>query len=411
MPLLRKQAEKVTSKPTAFVLALGFPGLGAVRSLGRAGVPVLGLDPTPGGVGFGSRYCRAEKCPNPSTEPEALVQYLLDHAGQLDEPAVLSPASDAFVLFISRYREVLKDHFRFNLPSPEIMESVVDKRKLYELAERVGVSYPTTHYPETMDDVHRIKHEIEYPVYIKPYYSHLWSAAFPKSGKGIKAFTPEQLVQGYERVFAAGVQAMVQAIILGPASNIQTVRVYIDRDGAIRALLTTRTVRQWPVEFGIGTMLESAWDAPFAEMGTRFFRDIDYRGVGTIEFKRDDRDGVLKVTDLNPRWWGSINLGPSSGVDFPLIHYLDLIGHPPLPQMSFRDGIRWVEGRGDFGSAWTLIRKRELTVPEWARQWLGARSFSTFALDDPKPFLKKYRYGMIAIEGMLHYLSHHRMRR
>ena len=410
MQLLSKRAGEQTSGPTAFVLALGFPGLGAVRSLGRAGVPVVGLDPTPGGVGFASRYCVAARCPNPTTEPERMIEYLLDHARRLDEPAVLSPASDAFVLFISRHRDVLQEHFRFNLPSPEVMESAVDKRKLYEMAERVGVAYPTTFYPDTMDDVHRIKHEIEYPVYIKPYYSHLWSAAFPKSGKGIKALTPDELVRGYERVFGAGVQAMVQSIILGPASNIRTARVYVAEDGTLLALLTTRTVRQWPVEFGVGTMLESAWDAEFAEMGTTFFRDIDYRGIGTIEFKRDDRDGVYKVTDLNPRWWGSINLAPSSGVDFPLIHYRDLTGQPLPPQTAFKEGVRWVDGRGDLGSAWTLIREGTLTPGQWARQWLGARSFSTFALDDPKPFLKKYQYGMIAIDGPRHYLSRRRKR-
>jgi predicted ATP-grasp superfamily ATP-dependent carboligase len=392
-------------------MALGFPGLGAVRSLGRAGVPVIGLDPTPGGVGFASRYCVAERCPDPTTEPERLVEYLLDHARRLDEPGVLSPASDAFVLFISRYRDVLGEHFRFNLPSPEVMESAIDKRKLYEMAERVGVAYPTTFYPETLDDVHRIKHEIEYPVYIKPYYSHLWAAAFPKSGKGIKAFTPDQLVAGYERVFSAGVQAMAQSIILGPASNIRTARVYVAQDGRLRALFTTRTVRQWPVEFGVGTMLVSAWDESFAEMGTTFFRDIDYRGVGTIEFKQDDRDGVLKVTDLNPRWWGSIQLAPSSGVDFPLIHYRDLIGQPLPSQTTFREGVRWVDGRGDFGSALAHIREGKLTVGEWTRQWMSARAFSTFAIDDPKPFLEKYQYGKIAIEAPRIYLSRRLKRR
>ncbi|HEV2073115.1 MAG TPA: hypothetical protein VGR29_05675 [Thermomicrobiales bacterium] len=391
--------------PTAFVLALGFPGLGAIRSLGRAGVPVVGLDPTPGGLGFASRYCDARRCPNPVTEPDLLVEYLLDAQRKLDEPGILSPASDAFVLFISRHRKLLGEHFRFNLPSPEVIESAVDKRKLYETAERVGIAYPETFYPEMMDDVHRIKHEITYPVYVKPYHSHLWHAAFPKSGKGIKAFTPGQLVSAYERVFAAGVEAMVQSIILGPASNIRTARVYMSEQGELLALLTTRTIRQWPVEFGVGTMLESWRNRELAEMGTRFFRDIDFRGVGTIEFKRDERDGVLKVTDLNPRWWGSIQLAPSSGVDFPLIHYLDLVGQSPDPQLTFKEGVRWIDGRGDFASAMTLVRSRQLKVREWLRDCTGVRSFSTFALDDLGPFLKKYNYGRSLFEAPIHVRS------
>jgi D-aspartate ligase len=186
MRLLKSGSPNQKHGPTAFVLALGFPGLGAVRSLGRAGVPVVGLDPTPGGLGFASRYCDARRCPNPVTEPDLLVEYLLDAQKVLDEPDILSPASDAFVLFISRHWKLLSEHFRFNLPSPEVIESAVDKRKLYETAARVGIAHPETFYPETMDDVHRIKHEIAYPVYVKPYHSHLWQAAFPKSGQGIK---------------------------------------------------------------------------------------------------------------------------------------------------------------------------------------------------------------------------------
>ncbi len=38
--------------PTAFVLNVSLAGLGAVRSLGRAGVPVIGLDPDPGHAGL-----------------------------------------------------------------------------------------------------------------------------------------------------------------------------------------------------------------------------------------------------------------------------------------------------------------------------------------------------------------------
>lgn len=151
-------------------------------------------------------------------------------------------------------------------------------------------------------------------------------------------------------------------------------------------------------------MVESWRDDEFAEMGVRFFRDIGFRGVGTIEFKRDDRDGVFKVTDLNPRWWGSVQLAPSSGVNFPLIHYLDLTGQQPEPQLTFREGVRWIDGRGDFGSAMTLIRAGELTPRELLGGWAGARAFSTFALDDMKPFLKKYNYGRTIFEIPVHVL-------
>lgn len=379
--------------PIAFVLNVSLAGLGAIRSLGRAGVPVIGLDPDAGRAGFASRYCTALQCPHPVHEPDALLEFLLDQGRQLSEPGILSPASDAFTLFISRYRNELAESFRFNLPAPEVMEAAVDKRKLYELADRVGVPHAKTVYPETMDDLHRITHQLDYPAYIKPYHSHLWQVAFPEAGKGIKVFTPEELVESFERILAAGVQVMVQSIIEGPATNVRTVYVHIRPDGEPLGVLTTRKIRQFPVEFGRGSIAETFHDPEFAELGLRFFRDIGYRGFGTIEFKRDDRDGQLKVTDLNPRWVKPINLPIDSGIDFPLLHYLDLAGETPAPRVDFRAGVRWLDGVSDLGSAWTLYRAGKLSPLSWARSLFGVRSFAAFALDDWGPFLREYQYG------------------
>lgn len=379
--------------PTAFVLNVSLAGLGAIRSLGRAGVPVIGLDPDPGHAGFASRYCTALQCPHPVHEPEALLEFLLDQGRKLSEPGILSPASDAFILFISRYRDELRDLFRFNLPTAEVMEAIVDKRKLYELADRVGVAHATTVYPETMDDVHQIKHELDYPAYIKPYHSHLWQVAFPGAGKGIKVFGPEELVESFERVFDAGVQVMVQSIIAGPATNVRTAYVSISHHGELLGLLTTRKIRQFPVEFGRGSIAETFHDPKFAELGLNFFRAIDYRSFGTVEFKRDDRDGELKITDLNPRWVKPINLPTDSGVDFPLLHYLDLAGETPAPRLTYASGVRWLDGVSDLGSAWALYRAGELSPWAWIRSLFGVRSFVALAMDDWGPFLREYDYG------------------
>ncbi len=381
------------TRPTAFVLNISLAGLGAVRSLGRAGIPVIGLDPDPGHAGFVSRYCTARQAPHPVHEPDRLAEFLLNEATALDQPGILSPASDAFVLFISRYRDQLRDAFRFSLPSPGVMEAMVDKSKLYHLAERHGVAYATTLYPTNMDDIHRIKNDLEYPVYLKPCYSHLWQVAFPHAGKGIKVFTPDELVASFERIFPTGIQLMVQSIIQGPATNVRTVYAYFSQSGETLATVTTRKIRQFPVEFGRGSMAETFHDPEFAERGLSFFQAIGYRGFGTVEFKRDDRDGLWKLTDLNPRWVKPINLPTSAGVDFPLLHYRDLAGENPDPIPTFRAGVRWLDAVSDLASSWGAIRAGELSAVSVARAWLGARSFPAFAADDLRPFLKEYDYG------------------
>lgn len=378
--------------PTAFVLNIATSGLSAMRSLGRAGLPVVGVDPDPSHAGFASRYGVAVRSPHPVREPELLVEFLLEMGSRLEQPGILSPASDGTVLFVSRHREDLAESFRFILPPSEVMEAAVDKRRLYELCGRHGVATADTYYPITMDDVHAIKDDVQYPAFIKPYYSHLWQEHFP-GGKGFKVFNADQLVAQYERIFPTAVEAMVQSIIQGPASNVRTVYMYLDQGGKLLGHVTTRKVRQFPVEFGRGSMAETFHDEAFGRMGLDFFRSIGYAGFGTIEFKKDDRDGVWKATDLNPRWVGPLELPTKAGVDFPLLHYRDLAGERPEPQLVFRDGVRWLNGVNDLASSWWHYRNGLLTPGEWIRSYGGIRAHATFAPDDPGPFLKEYQYG------------------
>lgn len=62
----------------AFVLSLFDTGLGAVRSLGRVGIPVIGLDSDTRMPSFKSRFCTAKLCADSLHEPEELARFLLD---------------------------------------------------------------------------------------------------------------------------------------------------------------------------------------------------------------------------------------------------------------------------------------------------------------------------------------------
>ncbi|MEA2527730.1 MAG: D-aspartate ligase [Thermomicrobiales bacterium] len=377
------------SGPTAFVLDINvFGGLGAVRSLARAGVPVVGLGVDPNRFGFASRYCRPLQCPNPVTQPEELLRFFLSEGRQLAEPGILLPASDEFALFLWRYRDELREYFRFSTCPPDIMEAGVNKRKQYDLAEQLGVPYPATCYPEDMDEVHRIKDQLDYPVFIKPCYSHLWRARFPKFGKGIKVHTSQELVGAFREILPSGVQVMVQSIIPGPNSHHVNVRAYIGESGETLGVFTSRKLRQYPVQFGVGTMAESISDPELLELGLRYFRGTGFRGFGYIEFKRDSRDGKPKMIELNVRFSAQIIHSTDCGMNFPLIQYLDLAGRTPPPQTTYKTGVRWLSSVGDLRSGWEHMRSGQLSPWSWLRSWAGARSFAVFALDDLKPFLK-----------------------
>ena len=61
-------------RPAALVIDVGWVnGLAAIRSLGRAGVPVLALDHRAGALGFRSRYALPVRTPDPAEDEEAFT--------------------------------------------------------------------------------------------------------------------------------------------------------------------------------------------------------------------------------------------------------------------------------------------------------------------------------------------------
>jgi D-aspartate ligase len=395
-------------RPTAYVCSLFDTGLAAVRSLGRAGIPVVGLDSNPHEPGFKSRYGEPRRCPDPITEPECLVDYLLAEGRRQAQPGVLIPASDAWVLFISRYRDRLEPFFRFRMPAPEVVEAIIDKRRQYELAEQVGTPYPATFYPTTLAEARECAEHVDYPAFLKPYYGHLWRERFGGAHKGYKVHTPHELLSCFQVALAADQPVMVQSIILGPNTNHYKVCAYLDEAGDPLAVFTLRKLRQYPTEFGVGSLVESVWDDDLLRLGLHFMQAIGYRGIGSVEFKRDDRDGKLKLIELNPRLWQQNSQAAVCGVDFPLIAYRDMIGEPALPVPRFRAGVRWLDAPADFQAAWDYFRRGELSPLNWLASMRGVEAFATFALDDPAPFFSNYEYGLKALRLPIYLMGRRR---
>ncbi len=55
------------------------------------------------------------------------------------------------------------------------------------------------------------------------------------------------------------------------------------------------------------------------ELGLSLLKSLNWIGVAMAEFKVDPRDGIPKLMEVNPRFWGSLHLAIVSGVDFPYL--------------------------------------------------------------------------------------------
>jgi predicted ATP-grasp superfamily ATP-dependent carboligase len=382
---------------------MGANGLGVARSLGRNGIPVVGVDFHPKDPGMRSRFVKSMDVDDPVTRPEVVLDSLLREGRKLSERGVLFVTSDAFLLFVSRNRQELSEVFDFTIPSERIVEGMVNKRLQYEEASRLGIPIPETHYPTSIREVREIKDIVKYPAFIKPYYSHLWNLRF--GNKGFIVRDGKELIEKFELIFTTDLEALVQQIIMPPGQNFACGAIYFGRGGYVSPAFTWLKRRARPPNFGVGSFLESKKDPSVADLTLQFMTGLDYHGTGMVAFKKDVTDNQWKLIELNSRIWLQNNLPAHAGIDFPLLEYLDIIGKLDGYRPEFEEGVRWWDFMNDLESFYRLRRKGRITTGEWLHSWVLPDVTPFLARDDLWPALVRVKYGMEVLHLLYNLLS------
>jgi predicted ATP-grasp superfamily ATP-dependent carboligase len=125
------------------------------------------------------------------------------------------------------------------------------------------------------------------------------------------------------------------------------------------------------------------------ELAERFLRAIDYHGIVEIEFKRDTRDGLYKLLDVNARTWGFHWVGSACGVDFPYLAYADQLGLP-VGRTRASAGIGWVRLLTDIPTAFADILHGSLSLGQYLRSLRSARVEAVLDWHDPLPFFAEF---------------------
>jgi predicted ATP-grasp superfamily ATP-dependent carboligase len=379
----------------AVVLGMSVNGLGVVRSLGRHGVPVFGLDSEPNRYAMASRYAQCMACPDPQKNPQGLLQFLKDIAAKNGGRVVLLPTSDKHNEFVHQWREQLAAFAKFTIPPAALMNKLLSKQGQYELAKQYHVSIPATFSPTSMSDVDKIVDTLYYPVIIKGLNTVTWREKFGDQ-KAIVVKSKDELIKHYRDIFAENrIQTVIQEIIQGDDKRHYKICAYINAEGKVLLSFTLQKIRQFPCDFGIGSSVISLWEPDVAFLGLQFMKNMGYLGVGSIEFKRDARDEKLKMIEINPRLWAQNSLADACGQNFPMTVYRDLTEGHVTPQNKFKEGIKWIAFKEDRASFYGYKRQGRMGWGDWIGSVVpGPRVWANFSLDDPMPFFKETNYGL-----------------
>jgi D-aspartate ligase len=372
-------------KHSAFVLGLGPQGLAFIRSLGRRGIPVYGVDYDPLNPGRWSRFGKAILLPDIDEDEEAWLEFFIEIGSNARIKPTLFPCGDIFVTFLSKYHEELEKLFLFRIPDKKVVELLCDKHIQYEYFKNT-IPTPKTIFPARSANLsHYVNGQSDFPVILKPYRSYQWQ----KNHKEFKlevAIDEEELKKKYELMSYHG-DIMIQEVIPGDDDKLYGFISYFNRNSEPLIHFTKQKLRQNLPLYGDGTLQMSIRNEEVCELSIRVLKELSYSGHVCAEFKWDSRDKNYKLIEINPRSSSGVQMAIDSGVDIPYISYLDIIGANPEPVKEFKEGVKFINLAWDVKSFLRYRKRKQLSFFDWVKSLRGVSSYAILDLGDLKPFL------------------------
>jgi biotin carboxylase len=387
-------AGTVGLEATVLVVGNYRPTIATVRSLGRAGCRLVVGCPPLRSYAEKSRHV-GEAWAHPPLEDPGFNEALLEYLARRPDIDAVFPVSGLAIMRLCEILERLPRPLPVAMPEPRLVDICDDKTALLEVAERVGVPYPAWDIVPDASHLTAAAARIGFPCVVKP-------AVAERRLLGEKALIlrdPAELEARLPAWPEDGGELLVQRYVEGLRHNLHLVA----KDGQLLRCLDTVSLRTQRLN-GSGLTVSSV-SAPtppaMHEWCAKLLQDINYTGIGCLQFLEDERRGEVAFLELNPRMAAGSGIAPFCGLDLPR-HALELVlGLPIEPESAsapYRMGVRYAWTEGDLAGLATTLRQREIGAGE-ALAWFGRAVRDAISADihaawdwgDPGPTWAIYR--------------------
>jgi predicted ATP-grasp superfamily ATP-dependent carboligase len=335
--------------------------LAVVRSLGRAGYRVVVASRRPPSLAGSSRRAGGEVVtPDPLADPGLFLEAIRDAVEDHGVDIVL-PITDAAMIPLLERREVLAPA-RIPFPDVTAFRSASDKHAVMAAAAAVGIPVPEQRVASDREALEGQLDGLRYPVIVKP--------ARSVAGDGrTRRKTAVTVAVDEADVRAAGAAVppdayplLLQRRIVGPGTGVFLLRW----GGETVAAFAHERIREKPPSGGVSVLRASVpLDPELVAASERLLDSLGWEGVAMLEYKRDSETGTPYLMEINPRFWGSLQLAVDAGVDFPALLVDRALGGSREAARSYRVGVRTRWLLGDLDHLLIRMRRsaRELNLP------------------------------------------------
>jgi predicted ATP-grasp superfamily ATP-dependent carboligase len=303
--------------------------LAAVRSLGRAGVKVVTVDPS---MICRSRYSRYSsqhlRCPA-YDESSAWAEWLLRKA-RIGPRRAIYATSDAVLFALARYRNELSADLDLYQPGLDTIMSILDKGLLMQNAQAVGIETPLTWYPQSSAEAAKIAKDAGETVLIKPRSQLAQRTGTKGTLVESRGHQVQSIFDHYMKDQASNSEfakqnpmtltPLIQKYYPQAFDSVYSISGFRERIGGGVIMRAARKILQQPRRIGIGLCFEPTLVDPLlADRTKRLCERIGYYGVFELEFIL--AEGKAMLIDFNGRFYHQMALDIACGMEVPALAY------------------------------------------------------------------------------------------
>lgn len=347
--------------------------LGVVRSLSRAGYAV-------DVIGRWNCLCAWSRSLSKVAYPEERFceEHIADFLDFLRDSQydVLLPIGARSVQLASHYRDDIQKCCAVPIPSAKAIDLCFDKDETGRFALGLDIAVPRTWAFSGWSELEERLSELVFPVVIKDRH---------EVGKGspLYAKTAGQLLQGVA-VWGRGNSfrdrpfPVIQQYIAG--TGVGFFALY--QKGVCKRVFMHRRLRETPPSGGASCCAIGIYEPDLLEAGKKLLDALNWHGVAMVEFKRQKETGHLYLMEINPKFWGSLDIALASGVDFPGLDVRVALGEEVPYSEDYRRDLKF---HWPLDGEISHFQKNPKALFPIIRDCLDPRVKSNLSLRDPLP--------------------------
>jgi len=293
-------------------------------------------------------------------------------------------------LAIQANRETLPAGTIVAAPLEDSLRQSLDKGLMTTVAVNAGLRVPETYQPTSVNDARDYLEAAQPPVVVKTRRGN--------SGKGVViAHSTDEAQTAFlsfvERLGLSDRQLpVIQSFVTGgPCGS-----CFLAQEGKLVACFAEHYLYCKERGFGTSVVREPIHDPRIVDATERLAAQLGWTGIAHLDFLVDPREGEPVFLEINPRFWGALQMAIANGYDFPkaLVDVYTVGGVDSRTFPQSQDNVTGVWALGLAGAVLGEILGGHFGAPVTALRMLSQRrgeiAYDDLSLRDPLPFLAEF---------------------